>query len=186
MPTSTQRPRLVIVAALARNRAIGRDNALLWRLPGDLKRFKQLTLGTPIVMGRKTFDSIGRPLPGRRNIVITRQPDWQADGVEVARSLDEAIERANTPAVPVIHIIGGAQIYEQALAIADEMALTRVDADFEADAWFPAWSDADFELLERSGVLVEHELPHEFLLYRRKPAPKAEPGGPPTSGTSTS
>ena len=106
-------PRLALIAAVARNGAIGKDNALLWHLPEDLKFFKRTTLGCPVIMGRKTYDSIGRPLPGRRNIVISRQADWSASGVDTASSLAEALSLVAD--APKVFILGGAQIYEQAL-----------------------------------------------------------------------
>ena len=108
---------LSLIAAVARNGAIGKDNALLWRLPEDLKFFKRTTLGCPVLMGRKTFESIGRPLPGRRNIVITRNATWQHDGVEVAHSLDEALTLAAQEAR--VFVIGGGELYAQALPRAD-------------------------------------------------------------------
>ena len=138
------KPTVSLIAAVARDGAIGRGNALLWHLPEDMRHFKTTTLGAPIVMGRKTWDSIGRPLPGRRNIVVTRQPGWQAPGVEVVSSLAEAIERAGD--VPRLFVIGGAEIYAAALPLADELVLTEVDADAQgADTFFPAWNRADFD-----------------------------------------
>ncbi len=106
------RPTLALIAAVTRQGGLGKDNALLVHLPDDLPRFKRLTLGCPIIMGRKTFESIGRPLPGRRNLVITRNPQWRADGVEAAASLASALEKTAT--APKVFVIGGAQIYAQA------------------------------------------------------------------------
>src|SRR5438128_12453852 len=118
MPPMT-RPLISLVAAIARNGAIGKNNELLCRISEDLKFFKRTTLGAPVIMGRKTWDSIGRPLPGRRNIVITRNPQWQADGAERVGSLDEAI--ALVQDAPKAFIIGGGQIYREAIAMADEL-----------------------------------------------------------------
>lgn len=159
---------LSLIAAVARNGAIGKDNALLWRLGDDLKRFKQLTLGHPIVMGRKTFDSIGRALPGRRNIVVTRNPGWQAEGVEVAASLEAALNLA--AAQTKVFVIGGGELYAQALPQADELLLTEVDADFEADAFFPAWDRQAFEEVSRDSHQSDAGWTYHFANYRRLPA----------------
>ncbi len=141
-----------IIAAMGRNRAIGYKNTLPWRLPADLQRFKQLTLGHHILMGRKTYESIGRPLPGRTSIIITRQPNFQAEGCLIAYSLDEAIDLAKSRGEQEAFIIGGAEIYAQALFIADRMYLTLVDAEPEADAFFPEfnknlWEKGDKEIV---------------------------------------
>ena len=132
---------LCLIAALAQNRVIGRDNQLPWHLPADLKHFKALTLGKPIIMGRKTWDSLGRPLPGRLNLVISRQPGLSLEGAEVFASLDAALQRAEAWAlaqgVDELMLIGGAQLYEQALPLAARLYLTRVELSPEGDAWFP-------------------------------------------------
>jgi dihydrofolate reductase len=130
--------RIALIAALARNGAIGRGNALLWRLPEDLQHFKRTTLGCPVVMGRKTWDSIGRPLPGRRNLVVTRNAAWAAEGAEAAPSLEGALARVAE--APKCFVIGGAQLYALALPLADELVLTEIDADApDADVFFPAF-----------------------------------------------
>src|SRR5687768_1977011 len=131
------RPLVSLIAAVARNRAIGRDNQLLCRISEDLKFFRRTTLGSPIVMGRKTWDSIGRPLPGRRNVVVTRNPAWQAEGAERAASLHDALAMLRD--APKVFVIGGGEIYAQALPLADELVLTEIDAEFQADAFFPSW-----------------------------------------------
>jgi dihydrofolate reductase len=162
--------KLSLIAAVARNGAIGKDNALLWHLPGDLPRFKQLTMGSPLIMGRKTYDSIGRPLPGRRNIVISRNPDWSVPGVEIAHSLDEAL--ALVAEVPQAFVMGGGQIYAQALPHADELVLTEVDQDvLDADTFFPEWPRADFEETAREVRQVSEPAPLTFAYvnYRRRP-----------------
>jgi dihydrofolate reductase len=132
---------LSLIAALGENRVIGIDNRMPWHLPGDFKYFKARTLGKPIVMGRKTWDSLGRPLPGRLNLVVSRQPGLQLEGAEVFASLEAAVERAHQWAiaqgVDEIMLIGGAQLYEQARALADRLYLTRVELNPEGDAWFP-------------------------------------------------
>lgn len=131
----------VIVAAVARNGVIGVSGRLPWNIPDDLARFKRLTMGHSIVMGRATFDSIGRPLPGRVNIVLTKDPDWSRDGVTVTGSLDEALRVSKLHGDDVF-IVGGADVYRQALAVADRLELTEVDAEPEGDTRFPAvdWS----------------------------------------------
>lgn len=127
-----------IVAAIGRNREIGHGNELLWRIPDDLKRFKTLTSGHPVIMGRKTFESIGKPLPGRTNIVITRDSSWQAEGVKIAHSLEEAIGIASV-IDPEIFIMGGAQIYEAALPHTDKLYLTLIDDTKDGDTFFPPY-----------------------------------------------
>lgn len=138
--------KLSLIAAVARNGAIGRDNALLWHLPQDLAFFKTTTQGCPVLMGRKTWDSLPprfRPLRGRRNVVLTRDDTWQADGAEVVHSLEEALGLLKDEAQ--VFVIGGAQLYELALDRADELVLTHVDASFEGDTFFPDWSQAMFK-----------------------------------------
>lgn len=131
----------MIVAAVGRNGVIGVDGRLPWRISDDLARFKQLTMGHALVMGRATFESIGRPLPGRSTIVLTRQPDWSHDGVEVADSLEQALALAAGRGQDVF-IAGGAAVYRSALDVADGMELTEVEAEPEGDTWFPQvdWS----------------------------------------------
>jgi dihydrofolate reductase len=140
---------LCLIAALAQNRVIGRDNQLPWHLPADLKHFKALTLGKPIIMGRKTWDSLSRPLPGRLNLVVSRQPGLALDGAEVFASLDAALQRAEVWAreqgVDELMLIGGAQLYEQALQQADRLYLTRVELSPEGDAWFPEFDPAKWQ-----------------------------------------
>ncbi len=136
------RPFVSIVAAVARDGGIGRDGALLVRLPEDLKRFRRITMGAPVVMGRKTWQSIGRPLPGRRSIVVSRDSGFRAEGVEAARSLDDAFALAHD--APRAFVIGGAAIYALALPMADELQLTEIDATFAADTFFPPWDRAGF------------------------------------------
>lgn len=130
-----------IIAAIGRNRELGKGNDLLWKIPDDLKRFKEKTRGHPIIMGRKTFDSIGRPLPGRTNIVITRDAKWQSEGALIAESLDEALGMAAfAEGGEETFIIGGAQIYALALPHADTLYLTLIDAESrDADVFFPAY-----------------------------------------------
>ena len=124
-----------LVVAMARNHVIGRDNALPWRLPADLKNFKAVTWGKPILMGRKTFESIGKPLPGRDNLVLTRDRGWRAEGVIVVHSLDEALERVQD--APELAGIGGADVFRLLMPLASRIYLTRIDADIPGDTVFP-------------------------------------------------
>jgi dihydrofolate reductase len=160
------RPTVALIAAVARNRAIGRNNALLVHLPNDLPRLKRITLGHTVVMGRKTWESIGRPLPGRRNIVLTRDPQWSAAGAETVTSIPAALALAAD--VPKIFVLGGAQIYEQALPLADELILTEIDADLEADAFFPAWDKSQFQEVSREAGSSEGSLRFDYVTYARK------------------
>jgi dihydrofolate reductase len=156
-----------LVVAAARNNVIGKGNTLPWSLPNDLKHFREVTAGHTVIMGRKTFESIGRPLPKRRNIVITRQEDYKPEGVEVVGSLDAAI--ASMPADEEAFVIGGGEIFKQALPIADRVYLTRVEADVEGDAFFsPLESDKWRETSRQEGVVDEkNALPHVFLIFNR-------------------
>ncbi len=152
--------RISIIVAMDANGVIGRDNALPWRLPEDLKRFKQLTMGHALVMGRRTFESIGRPLPGRKNIVVTRRRDFHPVGAVVAHSLDEALAAANGDEV---FIAGGGEVYRQALPLADRMYVTAVEGTHEGDTFFPPFSAAEWELAS--------DEPHEgfrFRVYERR------------------
>ena len=141
--TSMQKPRVSIVAALGKGRSLGKGNQLLWHIPDDLKRFKALTLGHPVIMGRKTFDSIaqtpGGPLPGRTNIVVTRDTSWSHDGALAAHSIEAALEQARAIDAQEVFVIGGAQIYEQALPFVDTLYLTLIEDTKDADTFFPAY-----------------------------------------------
>lgn len=137
---------VAVIAAVARNGVIGRAGKLPWHLSADLKRFKELTTGHAIIMGRKTYESIGRPLPDRRSLVVTRDPSFRANGVEVVGSLDEAL--AATEGEPKRFVIGGAAIFADALPRADELYLTRVHADVEGDTLFPTFDLTEWRLVE--------------------------------------
>ena len=143
---SATRPQLALVVAMARNGVIGRGNALPWHLPDDLRHFKALTLGKPILMGRKTFAAIGRPLPGRDNLVLTREHEWRADGVSTVHSLDEALERAQRASE--LMVIGGAEVYRLTLPLAQRIYLTEVLADVQGDTFFPPLDVADWRELQ--------------------------------------
>jgi dihydrofolate reductase len=160
--------KISLVAALSRNQVIGRDNALPWHLPADLKRFKAITLGKPIIMGRKTYDSIGRPLPGRQNIVISRNPDFKADGVTVVESLDAAVEAAAD--APEVMVIGGANVYYQFLPRADRLYLTVVHTQInDGDAFFPAYNRREWRLTreETHPADASNPYPYSFMTWQR-------------------
>lgn len=157
-----------LVAALSRNQVIGRNNALPWHLPADLKRFKAITLGKPIIMGRKTFDSIGRPLPGRQNIVISRNPHFYAEGITLVQSLDAALEAAGD--APEVMVIGGANIYYQFLPRADRLYLTVVHTQInDGDAFFPAYNRREWRLTreEIHPADTSNAYPYRFMTWQR-------------------
>jgi len=156
---------------MAENGVIGRDNALPWHLPNDLKRFKALTTGHSIIMGRRTFESIGRVLPDRRTIVITRNPEFRAPGAEVAHSLDDAL--ALTEGEDEVFVVGGAELYRTALAQVDRIYLTMVHATVEGDVRFPAWNPAHWRLVEfvRHGTDERHAFPYSVHRYDRRGRP---------------
>lgn len=158
--------RISIISALARNRTIGIDNRLPWRLPEDLKHFKALTLGHHILMGRKTFESIGRPLPGRTTVIITRSNYPTPEGVKIAHSLEEAIEVCG--ADEEIFFVGGAELYAQALPFADRLYLTEIQAEFEGDAWFPDHDRSQWREISREPRRDEASgLEYHFVVYER-------------------
>ncbi len=162
----THRPAITLIAAMDRNRLIGRDGQMPWHLPADFDWFKSQTMGKPIVMGRKTFAAIGRPLPGRRNLVLTRQWDWEAAGVEVIRSVDEI----NDLHAPEVMIIGGAQLYEQLISSAERLLITHIDADFgSGDAFFPAIDPQVWHVVSQHDHSVDDRNAHHltFSEYRR-------------------
>jgi dihydrofolate reductase len=160
-------PVVSLVAVVARDGGIGHRGGLLVHLPEDLRRLKQITLGTPIVMGRKTWQSIGRALPGRRNIVVTRDAAFSPEGAETAPSLDAALALAGT--VPLVHVIGGAEIYASALPIADELQLTEIDAEFPADTFFPAWDRSRYAEAAREPHETADGLRYAFVTYKKLP-----------------
>jgi dihydrofolate reductase len=159
--------RISIIAALARNRAIGRNNGMPWRLPEDLKRFRRLTMGNAVVMGRKTFESIGSPLAGRSNIVITQSRDWHCSGCMVAHTLESALAAAAES--PETFVIGGAQIYALAMPLAQRLCLTEIERDFDGDAFFPeydlsAWREVSRERRFEGGA---EGFGYAFVEYER-------------------
>jgi len=161
------RPAVSLVAAVARDGGIGHRGELLVRLPEDLRRFKTITLGQPVVMGRRTWQSIGRALPGRRNIVVTRDAGLRLEGAETTASLDEALTLAAD--APIVHVIGGAELYALALPLADELQLTEIDAEFPADTFFPAWDRSRFALAAHEPHTTADGLRYAFATYKRRP-----------------
>jgi len=158
---------LSLIVAMSENRVIGADNDLPWHLPADLKYFKASTLGKPIIMGRKTYDSIGRPLPGRTNIVVTRNAEWQADGVKTVLSLAAAVTLAGD--VPETMITGGAQIYAQALDMADRLYVTEVALTIDGDAFFPEIDKSCWREASREAHPAEGGKPaYAFVVYERQ------------------
>jgi dihydrofolate reductase len=175
---SASPPLISLVVAMARNRVIGRDNGLPWRLSADLKRFKATTLGKPILMGRKTFESIGKPLPGRRNIVLTRDRAWHAEGVDAVRSVEQAIELAHGAAE--LAVIGGAEIYRLMLPIAGRIHLTRVEADVTGDTLFPELDWAQWREVEAGAHPADerNQYPVSFMILDRKAGPRSVSDAP--------
>ena len=166
--------RLSLMVAKASNNVIGRNNKLPWYLPNDLKYFKQVTFGKPVIMGRKTWDSLGKPLPGRTNIVITRQPDFQAEGAKVVATLEEAVTMAENVAFiegqEEAVIMGGAEIYSLALPQADRLYLTEVHANVEGDTFFPEYDASEWQQIAREDFVAEGPNPYDysFVVYERQ------------------
>lgn len=158
-----------LIWAMDENRVIGKDNQLPWHLPEDLKFFKRVTMGHPIAMGRKTHDSIGRNLPGRENIVITRQNDFQCDGCTVLHSVQELVDYAAEKNKEVF-VIGGAEIFKQILPFADRLYLTQIYDRFEGDTFFPELNMEEWELISQEKGIKDEKNPYdyEFLIYHRK------------------
>ncbi|MPW17159.1 dihydrofolate reductase [Paraburkholderia sp. CNPSo 3157] len=161
---------LTLIVARARNGVIGRDNQLPWRLPEDLAFFKRTTMGAPIVMGRKTHESIARVLPGRRNIVVTRDAQRRFAGCDTVTNLDDALALAARDNASEAFLIGGAQLYEEGLRRADKMIVTEIHADFEGDATFPAPDPAQWEEVARETHRAKepNHFEYAFVTYRRK------------------
>lgn len=161
-------PRLILIAAVARNGVIGRDNGLPWRLKADLKHFRATTMGHPILMGRKTWESLGRPLPGRRNLVLSRHPDLPAPGAEVFADLDSALQAAHD--AERVFVIGGADLYRQTLGRADGLLITEVWADVDGDAHFPDVDWMHFEEVARTSGSADsdNDFDYDFVEYRRR------------------
>lgn len=155
-------PELALIVAVASNGVIGRDNKLPWHIPEDLRHFKQVTLGKPVVMGRKTFESIGRPLPQRENIVVTSNPSWQAQGVRAVHSLDQAVAGSSAPEIMVI---GGARLFAEALSRAKRLHLTEIHRAYEGDVYFPSYDRAQWRETWREDH--EGDPPFAFVTLER-------------------
>ncbi len=158
-----------IIVAAGENNVIGRDNQLPWRMPADTRYFKSTTKGNVVVMGRKTFESLGKPLPDRMNIVISRRKSFKAEGVHVAESLKEALKKAGEYAGKNIFIIGGGEIYRQSLALADRIHLTRIHHRFEGDTFFPELAGDKWRIVSKDDHLPDERNPHaySFIIYER-------------------
>lgn len=157
---------LSMIAAMAKNRVIGRDNTLPWHLPEDLRHFKATTLGKPVIMGRKTWESLGRPLPGRRNIVVSRNPAYAPAGGELFPSLEAALAACGDE--PECFVIGGAELYRQALPLARKIHLTEIDTEIEGDAHFPVIAAEDWQEASREVHTSEKGLAYAFVVYQRR------------------
>jgi dihydrofolate reductase len=159
-----------LVVAAAENNAIGKNNQLLWHLPNDLKFFKNITWGMVVIMGRKTYESVNKPLPGRINIVITRQPDWKGEGAIVATDLQDALKKAAGTNCKEAFIIGGGEIYKWAFSIADRIYITRVHASFEGDTFFPAIHEREWQLVSNEDFEKDekHQYSYSFQKWDRK------------------
>jgi len=159
---------LSIIAAIGKNNELGLDNKLPWKLPDDMKRFRELTKGHAVIMGRKTYESIGRPLPDRKNIVITRRADYKADGCTVVGSIEDAIKAAGDDTEPFV--IGGSEIYDLAMPFANKLYLTFVDAEPDADVYFPEVDVKEWQFVskEEHAEDEKHAYPFTFAVYKKK------------------
>ncbi len=161
--------KLSLVAAVARGGVIGRGGGVPWQIPEDMRRFRALTVGHPVVMGRRTWDSLPerfRPLPGRRNVVLTRDPDWSAAGAERAGSIDDALRLLGE--APKVFVIGGGEVYASALPLADELLLTEIDAEVEGDTAFPPFDRSEFEETSRESHVSQNGMSFSFVTYARR------------------
>ena len=158
-----------LIVAMANNRVIGCNNTLPWCLPEELRYFKSVTMGKPVVMGRKTFDSIGKPLPGRLNIVVTRNASWSFSGIEVASSLDQAkaIVLLMDESTPEVMVIGGSEIYGAAINQADRLYITRVQASFEGDTFFPVFDEEVWREVSRQEPEQQGDIPYFFQVLEK-------------------
>jgi dihydrofolate reductase len=158
-----------LIVAAAENNAIGKDNQLLWHLPNDLKFFKNTTWGMPVIMGRKTFEAVNKPLPGRFNIVITRQADWKGEGTISATDLNEALQKAAATNCKEIFVIGGGEIYKQSMEIADKIYMTRVHAILDGDTFFPAIDETKWQLtsLHEFAADEKHTYAYSFQTWEQ-------------------
>ncbi|MFP7410010.1 type 3 dihydrofolate reductase [Aeromonas veronii] len=154
--------KISMIAAMAHDRVIGKDNQMPWHLPADLAHFKRVTLGKSVLMGRKTFESIGRPLPGRRNLVISRNPGYQAEGIEVVGSVEAALALLAGSSVEELMVIGGGHLYAEMLPSADCLYLTRIDLAVEGDTRFPAFDDGQWQRVDCESHPADEKNPHPY------------------------
>ena len=164
-PVASGSTRIYLIAAVARNGVIGANGKLPWHLPEDLKHFKKLTLGHPVIMGRRTWESLGKPLPGRENIVVSRKPGFEAPGASVASSVAGAV--ALCAGEPVAFVIGGAELYAAALSLADGLVLTEIDADYDGDTRFPDWDRKAWRATQKETHTSEKGVRFDFVWYER-------------------
>lgn len=161
---------ITLVVAASVNNVIGKDNQLLWRLPNDMRYFKNVTWGMPVVMGRKTFESLGKPLPGRKNIILTRQNDWNVEGTLAVKSFEDAVLLANEMDVKELMVIGGGEIFKMVFSKADRIHMTRVEAVFEGDTYFPVIDPTEWNLVSRQDNPADekHAYAYSFQVWERK------------------
>jgi len=160
--------KISLIAAMANNRIIGRDNKMPWHLPADLKHFKQVTMGKPVIMGRKTFESIGKPLPGRQNIIITRQSGLALNGCDIVHSIEDAIALVKN--IDEVMIIGGGTIYESMIDKADRLYITLIELEADGDTQFPAWNEDEWSIIDEEPHLADDKNPYNyrFITLERK------------------
>ena len=159
--------KLAIIVATDEKGLIGRDNDLPWKLSADLQYFRRVTMGKPLIMGRNTHESIGRALPGRKNIIVTKNENYQAEGCDVVHSVADALKACDD--AEEVMVMGGASLYTQLLAQADRLYLTQVHASLEGDTWFPDWQRSDWQQLSREDHLADdkNDFPYSFIIYDR-------------------
>ncbi|NYT46409.1 MAG: type 3 dihydrofolate reductase [Candidatus Methanofishera endochildressiae] len=159
--------KLSLIVAMASNRTIGLDNQMPWHLSADLKKFKKITMGQPIIMGRKTFESIGQPLPGRQNIIISRNPDYLQPGCLVFNDIDSALTSCTD--IEEVFVIGGATLYEATLARADRLYITEIQKEFSGDTWFPEINQEQWQVVSREDINNDSsvDFSYSFMVYER-------------------
>jgi dihydrofolate reductase len=156
--------RVSLIWAMAKNRTIGRDNALPWKLPDEMKHFVRMTRGKPVIMGRKQFESMPQPLPGRTNIVLTRDATWSAEGAHVVHTLDEALAAARRVAAHEVMVIGGGEMYAVSLPVADRLYMTVIDAEIDGDVHFPPFDERDWKEVSREDHAADARHPYAFSI----------------------
>lgn len=157
-----------LLVAMDKNRLIGKDNDLPWRLPADLAYFKRVTMGHPIIMGRKTYDSIGRPLPGRENIIVTRDTSYKMEGCKVIHSIEEIV-KMRKESEQELFVIGGAEIFKEILPYSDRLYITEIEEEFEGDTYFPAFDKSEWKIISKEQGIKDEKNPYDykFLVYEK-------------------